>query len=262
MPTYRLDLAYDGAPFAGYAIQNDVVTVQGELERALRPHTGAIQTAVAGRTDRGVHATEQVVSFTSREIDTEYVRRSLNKQLGPHIAVHRISEVADDFHARFSATGRAYRYRVLQGAVHDPLRASSTWYVPDSLDIGLMNRTAALVVGEHDFSALCRRYRDRSLVRFVEWARWNDADDEMHFSIGAKAFCHQLVRSVVGLCTDVGRGRITFDEAASVLESRDRSHGRQVAPPHALTLVAVSYGDDELPRPAWAEEPDDYTMTS
>ena len=114
MTTYRVDLAYDGAGFHGYARQQSVRTVQGELETALEPFTGPVETFVAGRTDRGVHAAAQVVSFTVADpIDTAAVTRSLNRRLGPEIAVKRLAEAPDGFHARFSAVGRVYEYLVL-----------------------------------------------------------------------------------------------------------------------------------------------------
>jgi tRNA pseudouridine38-40 synthase len=252
MPNYRLDLAYDGSSFYGYAIQKDRRTVQGELERALRPHTGGATTYVAGRTDRGVHALDQVVSFESRHLDTEEIIHSLNSQLGPDIAVRRLVEVPDGFHARFSATGRAYRYRILNSEIHDPFRSATTWHVRDALALDAMNEAVDHLIGEHDFAALCRRYRDRSTVRFIEWARWHRDDDEVILSIGAAAFCHQLVRSVVALTTDVGRGLVDAGDIPGVLASKDRSTTRGVAPPHGLTLVAVSYGNEDLPRPLWA----------
>ncbi|MCB1246005.1 MAG: tRNA pseudouridine(38-40) synthase TruA [Acidimicrobiia bacterium] len=257
MPTYRLDFAYDGAPFFGYAIQKDQRTVQGDLEAALRPHTGDIRTAVAGRTDRGVHASGQVVSFVASELNPDLVLRSLNRQLAPHIVVSGLRVVDDDFSARFSATGRAYRYRVLDTEFADPLRASAVWHVRDRLDPDAMNDALDGIVGEHDFAALCRRYRNRSLVRRVEWARWHRLDDELLLSIGANAFCHQLVRSVVALTVDVGRGIVESAAVPDIIESRDRHHARGVAPPHGLVLVAVAYGDESLPRPPWAEETDD-----
>ena len=252
MPTYRLHIAYNGAPFFGYAIQTDQVTVQGELEKALRPHTAGAPTVVAGRTDRGVHASEQVVSFVSRELDTEYVLRSLNKQLGPHIAANDLFQVEDDFHARFSATGRAYSYRVYNHDVHDPLRADRTWHMRDPLDVDAMNAAAAHLVGEHDFAALCRKYQDRTTHRRIHWAQWIREDDQLELSIGAKAFCHQMVRSVVALTAEVGRGLMSVEEIPDILVSKDRSRTKGVAPPHALTLVAVAYGEP-LPRPEWVD---------
>jgi tRNA pseudouridine38-40 synthase len=193
-----------------------------------------------------------VVSFEARPIDTTYVLRSLNKQLGPEIAVHALAEVDDGFHARFSATGRAYLYRILNRPIHDPLRANVTWHVSENLDLDAMNEASSHLVGEHDFGALCRRYRKRSTVRNVEWAVWHAVRDEVHLSIGAAAFCHQMVRSTAALMAAVGSGGITPDEVASIIASGDRSLTKGVAPAHGLSLVAVAYDNDPLPRPVWA----------
>ncbi len=251
MPTYRLDLAYDGSGFHGYARQPGLRTVQGVLEEALAPYIGDVPTYVAGRTDKGVHALEQVVSFTCGELDTERVVRSLNARLAPEIAVHGLTEVADGFHARFSATGRAYRYRVRNVDVHDPLCAGTEWTVPEPLDVEAMNAGVELLVGEHDFAAFCRRREGRPTVRDVFWAQWRRDGDHVDLSIGANSFCHQMVRSIVAMCVDVGKGRIEPAEVGAVLASGDRQRSRGVAPPHGLILVAVSYDPEPLPRPAW-----------
>lgn len=254
MPTYRLDISYDGSTFFGYGIQDNVRTVQGELERALSPHTGGANTVVAGRTDKGVHASAQVVSFESRELDRAKVMRSLNKQLWPDIAVSSFTEVDASFHARFSATGRAYLYRILNSPVHDPLRAARVWHMASELDVGLMNEAMPHLLGEHDFAALCRRYKDRSTVRNIEWAQWNRSGDEIVFSIGAEAFCHQMVRSTVALASTIGNGVVSPRAVPEILASLDRSLTNGVAPAHALTLVAVAYGEP-LPRPTWVHVP-------
>jgi len=252
--TYRLDLAYDGSNFHGYARQPDLRTVQGELEAALAPWTGDVGTYVAGRTDRGVHATEQVVSFTCALLDTDRVVRSLNAQLAPEIAVHAIREMDPQFHARFSATGRAYRYRIHNAPVHDPFRASVAWNLDVPLDSDAMDASVRPLVGEHDFSAFCRRHRDKSMVRRVLWVGWRRTQEDVEMSIGAQSFCHQMVRSIVAVSVDVGRGRLVIDDVASILRSRDRATAKGTAPARGLTLVAVSYGDEELPRPAWIPE--------
>ena len=254
MPTYRLDLAYDGSRFHGYAIQPDVRTVQGELEVALEPWTGGASTYVAGRTDKGVHATGQVVSFTCDAIDPERAVRALNKQLAPEIAIRGIVAVDDDFHARFSATGRAYRYRIHNSRIPDPFRATVTWNYEVPLDVDVMHGAVQALVGEHDFAAFCRRHGDAPTTRRVRWAAWHRVGDEVDFSIGSSSFCHQMVRSIVAVSADVGRGRLPTGAVAEILESGDRSRGRGVAPPEGLTLVAVAYGDEPLPRPGWVPD--------
>lgn len=254
MATYRLDLAYDGSGFHGFARQPDLRTVQGELEAALAPWTGNVGTSVAGRTDRGVHATQQVVSFACEPLDTERVVRSLNAQLSPEIAVHTIREVDPGFHARFSATGRAYRYRIHNAPVHDPFRASVAWNLDTPLDGDAMDACVKPLVGEHDFAAFCRRQGDKSLVRRVLWVGWRRKDEDIEMSIGAQSFCHQMVRSIVAVSVEVGRGRLGVADVASILRSRDRATAKGAAPAHGLTLVAVSYGNEELPRPGWIPE--------
>ncbi len=254
MPTYRIDLAYDGSGFHGYAKQPNVRTVQGDLESALAPWTGGVDTFVAGRTDKGVHATGQVVSLTCGTIDPPTVKRSLNRQLAPEIAVHAISEVAEGFHARFSATGRAYRYRILNADVHDPFTATVAWCYAEPLDAVAMDRAVAHLVGEHDFAAFCRRQGDRPTTRRLMWAGWRRDGDLVELAIGATSFCHQMVRSIVAVSVEIGRGRMPPAAMAGILASRDRSTARGAAPAHGLTLVAVAYGDEELPMPAWIPE--------
>ena len=243
MTVYRIDLAYDGSGFHGYARQPGLRTVQGELEAALAPFIGGVETFVAGRTDRGVHATGQVASFeVDAVLDTARVRRSLNARLAPEIAVSAVSEAPPGFHARFSATGRSYTYLIIDGEVPDPFLAATSWHLGSALDEALMSRAAAHLVGEHDFSSLCRRSGDRSLVRRVEHAAWSRRrPDLVALDISASSFCHQMVRSVVALCVDVGRGRIDPDSVPAVLAALDRHAARGAAPPHGLTLTAVQY---------------------
>lgn len=250
MPTYRLTIAYDGTDFRGYATQPGVRTVQGELEAALGHHIGPVTSVVAGRTDAGVHATGQVVSFaTEVEIDPDLVKRSLNRQLGPEIAVLMFAAAPEDFHARFSATGRSYRYNILNREVPNPFRARTSWHVPDGLDVTAMNEAAAAFVGEHDFASFCRKAGDASTVRRVDWATWRAAEAIVVFDVAASSFCHQMVRSLVAQCVDVGRGRSQAAAVPAVLAARDRNASGGAAPPHGLTLVAVAYPDEPLPSP-------------
>ena len=201
-----------------------------------------------------MHATAQVVSFeTDRPLDPDRLRRSLNRLLGPEIAVVRIAEALPTFHARFSATGRAYRYLVLDREVHDPLLARTVLHVPEPLDVAAMDRAVAPLVGEHDFAAFCRRREGASTLRRVRWAGWRRAGELAEFSIGATAFCHQMVRSIVAACLDVGLGRLPEHALGELLASRDRSLGRGAAPPHGLALVGVGYPGEELEAPEWIE---------
>lgn len=251
MVTYRLDIAYDGSRFYGYAKQPNVRTVQGELEAALSPHTDGVETYVGGRTDKGVHASGQVVSFTCDKLDVAQVLRSLNSLLAPEIAARRLTEAPDGFHARFSATGRAYRYRINNSAVHDPFLAATTWTLGEHLDVDAMNDAVRPLVGEHDFAAFCRKQEGRSTERVVFWTRWRRSTDVVEFSIGASGFCHQLVRSIVGLSVEVGRGRVSAEAVPHIVSSGHRHRSAGAAPPHGLTLVAVVYGAELLPRPSW-----------
>jgi len=242
MPTYRIDLAYDGTSFHGYARQIGLRTVQGSLETALFHTTGEVDTVVAGRTDRGVHAAGQVVSFAvDAPLDTARLARSLNRQLGPEIAVYGICEVDPAFHARFSATGRRYRYRILNAPVHDPLQARTAWHVPEPLDVAAMDRAVGVLVGEHDFATFCRKAPGRTTEREVLAAGWSRTGDVVELSIVAKAFCHHMVRSIVATSVDVGRGRLSPDGVREALEARDRAACSGTAPPQGLTLTNVTY---------------------
>lgn len=245
MPTYRLDLAYVGTAFRGYARQPGQTTVQGVLEEALFHHTGRVETYVAGRTDKGVHAEGQVVSFGVEEpLDAARVTKSLNKQLGPDIAIKGLAQVGDGFHARFSATRRRYRYLVLARRIPDPFLATTSWHYGRSLDTTAMNDAAASFMGERDFASLCRRSGDASTTRHVLVAEWaSRGDGFLEFRVEATSFCHQMVRSMVAICVDVGSGRLEASQIAVILAARDRNAGRGASPPHGLTLVSVDYSD-------------------
>ncbi len=243
MANYRLDLAYVGTGFHGYASQPNVRTVQGELEAALARVIGPVETAVAGRTDKGVHAAAQVVSFrTDHDIDCPRLARSLNTQLGPAVAVLALAEVPDDFHARFSATGRAYRYRVLNREAPDPFLAATTYHYRPPLALGAMREAVQVLIGSHDFASFCRAAPARSTtrdLRVVEWEEHENGVKELY--IAASSFCHQMVRSIVAVALDIGRGKLAPSAMGAILEAHDRGAGRGAAPPHGLTLVGVEY---------------------
>lgn len=243
MPVVRLDLAYDGAGFRGYARQAGQRTVQGELESALETLLGEpVVTSVAGRTDAGVHATGQVVSLDHEgELDLAQLQRSLNGLVGPEIAVTVVSIAPDGFSARFSARWRRYRYLIDTGEAQDPLTRGFVWHVGRPLDFDAMVRAGEDFLGEHDFTSFCRTMEGKSNVRRVDELTWEDAGGTYAMWIQANAFCHQMVRSMVGHLYDVGRGFAPADSVPATLGALDRSAVATVAPPHGLTLWSVGY---------------------
>jgi len=243
MTTFRLDVAYDGAGFRGYAKQEGLRTVQGELESALEAVLGApVPTTAAGRTDAGAHALGQVVSFsTDVEVGPARIARSVNGIVGPEISVTAASVAPDGFNARFSASWRRYRYLIGVGPAPDPLTRHVVWHVGRVLDVAAMRHVAEALVGEHDFSSFCKKTDGSGAVRRVEDAEWRERPGRLELWIRANAFCRQMVRSVVGYCYDVGRGFSDPSGAADVIAARDRSAVATVAPPHGLTLWEVGY---------------------
>jgi tRNA pseudouridine38-40 synthase len=260
---WRLRLAYDGSRFRGFAAQSGQTTVAGALCEALSLVTRVdIALTCAGRTDAGVHALDQVVHFdlptsVASGLDPAAVMRSCNRQLGPSIVIREAGPVPLSFSARRSATGRRYRYLVVNGPTADPLLARVAWHVTEPLDVRTMSAAADAILGEHDFRAFCRRApgttADAPIVRRVLDARWSLVDGSkgkallpvdghlLAFEIDANAFCHQMVRSLVGTFVDVGRGKKRPSDITWILRSADRQQASQPAPPGGLTLMAVRY---------------------
>ena len=251
MPTYRLLVAYDGAPFHGFARQKDLPTVQGRLEDAL---SAVLRTPVlttgAGRTDAGVHAFGQVMSFTSAAPveDPEGLARRLNAICGPPIAVLELAEAPEGFDARFSASSRTYEYAIFTRAVHDPFSRHVAWHHPEPLDAASMHEAAQALVGTHDFSSFGRVPEGGTPTRTVSSISVERTGDLVVVRVTANAFIQQMVRSIVGTLVKVGEGEHPPGWVAEVLEARDRAAAGPVAPPHGLFLVEVSY-PEELVRP-------------
>ena len=263
----RLSVAYDGSQFHGFAMNDGVRTVAGVLTDALaliarRP----IEITGAGRTDAGVHAWDQVVSCDLPvDVDIDALARRLTKMCAPGIVV-RAARWADDadFDARFSALWRRYRYTILNDPTPDPFLAPTVWHVAAPLNLDLMRLACDPLMGEHDFSAFCRRpklSRDQvergdpgpSMFRRVTLARWSEHSSDhgarvLRFEIRANAFCHQMVRSIVGTLVDVGRGKLSPGDLSGILRSRERSAAGTVAPPQGLTLWEVGYPDGPTPK--------------
>jgi tRNA pseudouridine38-40 synthase len=202
---------------------------------------------MGGRTDTGVHAWGQVVSFDvpGEDVDLERVQRSVNSQLGPRIVVRDVRVVDGDFSARYSALARRYRYTVLNRPVPDPFLAATSWHVETPLDLSVMRLACDPLIGEHDFTSFCRPPRGAqsySMVRRVSDARWLDlGEGVLRFDIEASSFCQQMVRSVVGTMVSMGAGRLTAGDMSGILRARVRAAGGRVAPPHGLCLWEIVY---------------------
>lgn len=248
----RIDLAYDGAPFHGFARQPDVPTVQGQLEDALgKVLDQPVDGTCAGRTDKGVHAIAQVVhidvdaevSAARRALDDlDDLRRRIDLMCGLAITIWGIRTVSQDFDARFSATERRYHYAVADGPLIDPRRRHTAWHVPERLSVAPMRAGASHLLGEHDFASFCRSRDGSHTVRTLDAITMARHDRGVDLRVRGKAFCQQMVRSLTGALVEVGRGRRDPDWVGQVLAARDRQAAPNVAPPEGLTLEGVSYG--------------------
>lgn len=290
----RMDLAYDGTFFRGWAAQPGLRTVQGELTEALSTILRVpVQLTVAGRTDAGVHASHQVVHF---DVDIEawqalsgrngldpaqalrrrtqaLLKRAANPKTTAHpqpglvalgesagngadIVVGAVSQVGGDFDARFSALRRTYRYRVADGvARHDPRLRSSVLWTDQELDLEAMNRSLQPLLGEHEFLSYCKPRQGASTIRSLLAAAWSRPESGVDaglavFEVSADAFCHHMVRSLVGATLTVGQGRNSEEWPAELLARRSRELAAPLAPAHGLTLEAITYPE---PR-RWAEQ--------
>ena len=247
----RMLVAYDGSSFHGFAEQAGVRTVGGALREAIEKVVQhPVELTCAGRTDRGVHAWGQVVSLDlAAEVDLDRLHRSLLKLCGPAIVVRELAVAAADFDARFSARARTYRYTVLNSPVPSPFLVHTAWHVAEPLDVELLTLACDPFLGEHDFSAFCRRPKAApgeeppSLVRRVLRAHWDElGDDLLRFEITATAFCHQMVRSVVGTVVAAGHAQVRAGDIRAILRAGDRSQAAPIAPPEGLCLWHVDYG--------------------
>ena len=241
---WRAVVEYDGTEFSGWQRQDGQRTVQSVVEDAIRQVVGeSVFVRAAGRTDAGVHADGQVVSFDLvQPMPPRGLLRGLNSVLPPDVALVEVSEASPEFDARFSARGKIYRYTVWNHVVRSPRRARTTWHVRQVLDMDAIRRTAGLLIGEHDFRAFrasdCDRRTTRRLVRRLEVDRQGAL---VTFDVEATAFLKNMVRILVGTLVDVGRGRIAPGIVARMLESGDRTIGGMTAPAQGLTLLHVFY---------------------
>ena len=240
VPTrFRIDLAYDGTDFAGWAIQPAQRTVEGVITDALqRIFQRAVKLTVAGRTDAGVHATGQVCHVDLPSMPD--LARRLNRLLPEDVRINGVSPIGTDFDARFSALWRRYEYRVTQ--TPNPLRRLDTLAWPRPLDLDRLNEAALGLKGEHDFAAYCRFKEMATTIREITQLHWRrEPDGVLVATVQADAFCQQMVRSLVGAMLAVGEGRRDPGWPTTLLSRTQRVSEVPVAPAHGLTLVAVGY---------------------
>ena len=263
MPTFKITLAYDGTNYVGWQRQASGTSVQGLIEDALRELDGReVVLHGAGRTDAGVHALGQVASCTlDRAIDSGVLTRALNARLPPDIRAVSAEEVAPDFHARFRATAKTYRYRIYNADVITPFERHYAWHVFGPLDVEAMDTAARLLEGRHDFAAFqTSSGTTRTTERLVTRSRVTRTNLEhtgvtvsvprvlrdgglIVYEVTGDGFLRHMVRAMAGTLVEIGRGRWPIEQMREVLDSRDRGRAGPTAPACGLFLVGVEYGD-------------------
>jgi tRNA pseudouridine38-40 synthase len=245
MPRYKLLIEYNGAPFVGWQVQHNGVSVQGVLTAAVAAFCGeSVHVQGAGRTDAGVHALGQVAHIDlAKPWDTDTIRDAVNAHLRPHpVAVLTAERVADDFDARFSARQRHYVYRIVNRRPDLTLEAGRAWRAPRPLDVGAMHEAAQRLVGRHDFTTFrAAECQAKSPVKTLDRLDAERDGDEVRVHASARSFLHHQVRSMVGSLVQVGEGRWSADDLARALAARDRNTCGPVALPDGLYLVRVDY---------------------
>ena len=250
MRNLKLILSYDGSEFFGWQVQPDLPTIQAVLALAIGRITGEkVLPQGSGRTDAGVHALAQVVTFaTESSVPTANFVKALNDVLPATVRVLEVEEVAADFHARYSAQAKTYRYRIFRGAICSPFLARYVWHYPYPLNEETMVRAATLVEGEHDFTSFAavdpERGRDGESVsnlRRIFSSSWRREGDEFIYAVKGSGFLQHMVRNLVGTFILVGKGTLQAEDVARILEARNRSAAGATAPASGLFLVNVEY---------------------
>ncbi len=249
MRNLKLIVSYDGSEFFGWQVQPGAVTVQGTLASAIGRITGEkVLPQGSGRTDAGVHALSQVVTFvTESSIPTANFVKALNDVLPASVRVLEAGEAAADFHARKSARAKTYRYRIYRAAICPPFLARYAWHYPFPLDEGAMVQAAERVGGEHDFSSFAAVDPERdkespaSNVRMIFSSTWERQGDELVYTVKGSGFLHHMVRNLVGTFILVGKGTLRSEDITRILEARNRTAAGATAPAGGLYLVNVEY---------------------
>lgn len=239
----KATVAYDGTDFLGFQRQATGRTVQGVLETALEEITGTrTRVIAAGRTDAGVHAEGQIIAFdTDWQHEVSALKGAMNAVLAQDAVVYELIRAAPDFHPRYDAYSRRYRYTIYSAPVRSPLARRTSLHVKEPLDLEVMEEAAVQIIGQHDFAAFGRPPQGEVTVRRVMDAGWVADLPWLFFEIEANAFLFRMVRSIVGTMIQVGKGRLSSERFRAILASRDRSCARQTAPAHGLCLIQVKY---------------------
>ena len=245
MPRYRISVEYDGGPFVGWQRQDTGPSIQAALEDAIFAFSGErVRVQCAGRTDSGVHARGQVAHFDlAVEKSTEEVRGALNYHLKPNpIAVPSVEIVPADFHARFSATWRRYRYRILNRRSRPGLDAGFVWHVPVPLDTAAMADAATVLVGKHDFNSFRSvSCQSKTSIKTLDLLSVRRDGEEIAIDVGSRSFLHNQVRILAGTLQMVGRGQWSRGDVEEALAAKDRTRAGPTAPPSGLCLMEVRY---------------------
>lgn len=250
MRNLKMILSYDGAEFSGWQVQPDAATVQGTLASAIGRITGEkVLPQGSGRTDAGVHALAQVATFvTNSSIPPQNFQKALNDILPSSVRVTDVAEAPPGFHARHSARGKTYRYRIYRDAICPPFLARYVWHYPYPLDESAMAEAAGLVVGEKDFTSFAAVDAERgredeplSNVRTIFSSSWQRCGAEFVYTVSGSGFLHHMVRNLVGTFILVGKATISVRDITRILQSRSRSAAGATAPASGLYLVAVDY---------------------
>jgi tRNA pseudouridine38-40 synthase len=250
MRNLKVTLSYDGAEFSGWQVQPDANTVQGTLASAIGRITGEkVLPQGSGRTDAGVHALAQVMTFvTESSVPTRNFLKALNDILPASVRVLEVEEAPPEFHARHSAKAKTYRYRIFRESICPPFLARYVWHFPYRLAEEEMGRAAQLVMGEHDFTSFAAVDPERgredapvSNVRKIFSSSWERAGDELVYTVRGSGFLHHMVRNLVGTFILVGKGTLRVDDVTRILEARNRSAAGATAPASGLYLVGVEY---------------------
>ena len=243
---YKIKISYDGTHYSGWQVQPNQKTVQGDIERLLSEMTGQehVRVESSGRTDTGVHARAQVAHFDLPDpVDAKYFKRGLNAQLDRDIRITTLEKVSDDFHARFSAVGKEYRFYIYNGLIVPPTKRLYCLQEHRPLDVEKMRIAAALLVGEHDFApfAANRRVPIKSTVRTINslYVRKHGAD--ITLEVQGNGFLYKMVRGLAGFLVHVGMGRLEPEAVHDILAHGKRTAKVQTAQPHGLFLWKVFY---------------------